>query len=356
VAEVREDLIAVSKTAHLILPYHGLLERASEEARGENRIGTTCRGIGPAYEDKAARRGIRAGDLLDLEALRGLILENTAIKNEAARQAGLEPLDPERIYADYAGYAAALAPFIKDVSRLLHDAIRAGRPVLFEGAQGVLLDVDHGTYPYVTSSNPTAGGVCTGLGVGPSAIDAVIGVTKAYTTRVGAGPFPTELCDETGRLLGRRGDEFGATTGRPRRCGWFDGVAVAYACRINGITKMAVTKPDVLDGMDEIKVCTGYHYKGTILRDFPVEPRILTQVKPEYRTVRGWSEPVHGRKEFGELPVGFRDYLRVLEDLTGAEAAIVSTGVNRSETIFCDDVLDGLIDLAAVREAVAVED
>ena len=351
VTEIRDDRIAVSRTAHLILPYHGWLERAEEAALGDRKIGTTCRGIGPAYEDKIGRRGIRVCDLLDPDVLREKIFANTAAKNAIAAGRGLAPLDPEQILADYSDYAVRMAPYIKDVSRLLHETIRAGRPVLFEGAQGVLLDIDHGTYPFVTSSNPTAGGVCTGLGVGPTAIDAVLGVTKAYSTRVGSGPFPTELFDDDGKLMAKRGDEFGATTGRPRWCGWFDAVAVAYACRINGISKMVVTKPDVLDDFSGIKVCTSYRYKGSILRDYPLEPGVLERVTPVYETLPGWKTPVHGVGRFDELPSGFRDYLRFLEDHVEAEAAVVSTGVEREETLFRDDVLAGLIDLAAVRRA-----
>ncbi len=353
VVGIQDEFLAVSRTAHLILPYHGLLERASEAALGDRKIGTTCRGIGPAYEDKIGRRGIRAGDLLEPAVLREKIFLNTAAKNEIAVLRGLKPLDPEEIFAQYAAYGLRMAPYIKDVSRILHQEIRAGRPVLFEGAQGVLLDIDHGTYPFVTSSNPTAGGVCTGLGIGPTAIDAVMGVTKAYTTRVGSGPFPTELFDGDGKRLAERGDEFGATTGRPRRCGWFDSVAVSYACRINGIRKVIVTKPDVLDAFPEIKVCTSYLYKGTPLTEFPVEPEILEQIKPVYETLPGWTSPVHGVKEFRKLPTEFRDYLRFLEDRIEAEAAVISTGVERDETIFRDEVLAGLMDPAAVRKAIA---
>jgi len=353
VVPVGEDSIAVSRTAHLILPYHGLLERAAEAALGEKKIGTTCRGIGPAYEDKIGRRGIRAGDLCDPALLREKIFRNTAAKNEIAALWGLEPLDPEKLFAQYADYGARMAPYIKDVSRLLHETLRAGTPVLFEGAQGVLLDIDHGTYPYVTSSNPTAGGVCTGLGVGPTVIDAVLGVIKAYTTRVGSGPFPTELFDETGKLLARRGDEFGATTGRPRRCGWFDAVAAAYACRINGINRVIMTKPDVLDAFPEIKICTAYRYKGSVLRDYPVETEILEKVVPVYETVPGWKTPVRGVQEFGDLPAGFKDFLKLVENRIEAEAAVVSTGVERRETLFRDDLLAGWIDLAAVRKGIA---
>jgi len=351
VTAVGPERIAVSTHAHLILPYHGLLEKACEERLGEKKIGTTCRGIGPAYEDKAARRGIRAGDMLDLDVLKDKIFDNTAAKNAALRACGLEPLLPEAVFGLYAGYAAALRPYIQDTSRLLADRIKAGSSVLFEGAQGALLDIDHGTYPFVTSSSATAGGACTGLGVGPTVVDAVFGVAKAYTTRVGSGPFPTELLDETGRAIARRGDEFGATTGRPRRCGWFDAVAVAYACRVNGITQLALTKADILDSLPEIRVCTGYKYKGSVLRDFPAEPWILEKVTPEYRTLPGWTAPVRRIREFEALPQEFRDYVRLLEDLVEARAAIISTGVEREETVLVEDAFAGLVDLAAVRLA-----
>jgi adenylosuccinate synthase len=348
-ADIRPDNIAVSECAHLIFPYHSLVEKFSEESLGERKIGTTCRGIGPAYEDKAARRGIRAGDLLDLDVLKDKITANVREKNEFFLRHGLPELSARAIFEEYAGYAAAMRSYIQDVSRLLDDKIMAGSSVLFEGAQGALLDIDHGTYPFVTSSNSTAGGACTGLGVGPTNIDAVLGVTKAYTTRVGAGPFPTEIFDEPGKIIAKRGDEFGATTGRPRRCGWFDAVAVSYACRINGIERVAITKPDVLDGFEEIQVCTAYKYKGSVLRGFPAESRVLDKVTPEYRRVPGWKQPVHGAKEWADLPQAFKDYLNLLEDLTETHAVIVSTGVERNETILWDEALEGLLDLAAIR-------
>jgi adenylosuccinate synthase len=355
VAEVGPERIAVSTHAHLILPYHSLLEKADEERLGEKKIGTTCRGIGPAYEDKAARRGIRAGDLLDLEVLKSKIFDNTKAKNASLRACGLEPLDPHEVFDRYAGFAAALRPYIQDTSRLLNGRIKSGASVLFEGAQGALLDLDHGTYPFVTSSSSTAGGVCTGLGVGPTVIDAVLGVTKAYATRVGSGPFPTELRDETGKTIARRGDEFGATTGRPRRCGWFDAVAAAYACRVNGISLLALTKPDVLDPLPEVKVCTGYRYRGSLLRDFPTEPWILEKVEPEFRTVPGWAEPVLAKRDFAALPPAFRDYVRLLEDLVEAKAAVISTGVERGQAVFVEGALEGLVDLGRVREALALQ-
>ncbi|MDD8014651.1 MAG: adenylosuccinate synthase, partial [Acidobacteriota bacterium] len=250
--------IAISPNAHLIMPYHPLLERISEEKKGEKKIGTTCRGIGPAYEDKAARCGIRAGDLLNLEILEEKIRTNVEDKNQLLSTGNLGPLDAGRVFEEFAGYASQLGPYITDVSVLLDREMKRGKSVLFEGAQGVLLDIDHGTYPFVTSSNSTAGGAATGLGVSPKKIDGILGITKAYTTRVGAGPFPTELTDERGKKLARRGDEFGATTGRPRRCGWFDAVAVAYSCRLNGIDRIALTKPDVLEDLEEVSICVGY--------------------------------------------------------------------------------------------------
>jgi adenylosuccinate synthase len=348
-ADIHDDNILISKNTHLILPYHGLIERYSEESRGAKKIGTTCRGIGPAYEDKSARRGIRAGDLLNLDVLKEKITENTGEYNEFFRSHGLPELDPQKIFEEYRDYAAAMRSHIQEVSLVLDEKIRAGKSVLFEGAQGALLDIDHGTYPYVTSSNSTAGGVCTGLGIGPTKIDAVLGVTKAYTTRIGSGPFPTEIFDDLGKTIAKRGDEFGATTGRPRRCGWFDAVAVSYACRVNGIERIAVTKPDVLDGFEEILVCTAYTYKGSPLSSFPTEPWVLEKVRPDYRRVPGWKEPLHGLQEFADLPQAFKDYLLIIEDLVRAEAAIVSTGVERGETVFRDDGVDGLLNLEAIR-------
>jgi adenylosuccinate synthase len=349
IAEIDERNIVISRGAHLILPYHAMIDRFHEDALGVHKIGTTCRGIGPAYEDKAARRGVRAADLLEPAVLRAKVLDNVAGKNEFFRAHGIPEVDAEALYARLAEQAEAIGPHIADTSKLLDETMRAGGSVLFEGAQGALLDLDHGTYPFVTSSSSTAGGVCTGLGIGPSWIDGVMGVVKAYTTRVGAGPFPTEIGGETGAHIGKRGDEFGATTGRPRRCGWFDAVAVAYACRVSGVRKLVMTKPDVLDGFSEILVCTGYLYKGSVLRDFPAEPWILDRVTPEYIRLPGWDGPVGKVTEFGDLPARFRDYVLRIEDLVGAEIAMVSTGVERRDTILRDDVLAGFVDPAIVR-------
>jgi adenylosuccinate synthase len=348
--DIRDENIAISKNTHLILPYHSLMEKFCEEQRGAKKIGTTCRGIGPAYEDKAARRGIRAGDLLDLVVLKEKIRENVEEKNSYCTRQGLPLLDARLIYEEYAAYAKRLKKYIQDVSLLLDQKMREGKSILFEGAQGALLDIDHGTYPFVTSSNSTAGGVCTGLGIGPTKLDAVLGVTKAYTTRVGSGPFPTEIFDETGKTIARQGDEFGATTGRPRRCGWFDVLAVSYACRINGIDKIVLTKPDVLDGLEEVRISTGYKYKGSLLRSFPPEPWILEKVTPQYKNVPGWTQPVHGARDFAGLPQAFKDYVKLIEDLVGVRAVIISTGVEREDTIFDRRRLKSLLNLDAVEK------
>jgi len=341
--------IAITPNAHLIMPYHPLLERISEEKKGEKKIGTTCRGIGPAYEDKAARCGIRAGDLLNLEILEEKIRTNVEDKNQLLSTGNLGPLDAGRVFEEFAGYASQLGPYITDVSVLLDREMKRGKSVLFEGAQGVLLDIDHGTYPFVTSSSSTAGGAATGLGVSPKKIDGILGITKAYTTRVGAGPFPTELTDERGKKLARRGDEFGATTGRPRRCGWFDAVAVAYSCRLNGIDRIALTKPDVLEDLEEVSICVGYTYKGTRLKSFPTEHWILEKVVPEYLTVPGWRNSVHRAADAHGLPQSFKDYIRRIEDLTETRVALISTGVERRDTILLESELRGFVDVDKVR-------
>jgi len=349
-AAVDGGRIVVSRNAHLIMPYHPLMEKIAEEGRGAAKIGTTCRGIGPAYEDKAARWGIRAGDLLDLDVLKEKIEDNVKVKNRLFAAYGVPPLDAGAILGEYTGYASRMAPFIRDVSVFLHEEMKKGKRILFEGAQGVLLDIDHGTYPFVTSSSSTAGGVATGLGVGPGAIHSILGITKAYTTRVGSGPFPTELTDAVGGRLGERGDEFGATTGRPRRCGWFDAVAVRYSCRVNGIDRIALTKPDVLEELEEVKICTGYRYKGDVLRDFPTESWILGRVVPVYTTVPGWRNSVRRARTFDALPVTFKDYVRRIEDLIETRVAVMSTGVAREDTILIESQLEGLVGLSRLRQ------
>jgi len=341
--------VVISKKAHLILPYHSLIEKISERQRGPKKIGTTSRGIGPAYQDKAARVGIRAVDLLDLSVLREKIEQNVEEKNICLGHFGEKKLDKNQVFEEFASYAHRLKKYIKDTSLILDDCFRQGKSVLFEGAQGTLLDIDHGTYPYVTSSNSTAGGVCTGLGIGPDKIDSVIGITKAYTTRVGSGPFPTEIPGKTGRLLMEKGNEYGATTGRPRRCGWFDAVAVAYSCRINGIKKIVLTKPDVLDAFDEIQICVGYKYKGKMLRTFPSEIRELAEVRPQYRAVKGWKDPICGMREQSSLPRAFLEYVKLIEDLIHAEVAIISTGKDRKDSILVEENLEPWIDLEKIK-------
>ncbi len=325
----------ISQKAHLIMPYHKLLDSVSEEREGNEKIGTTRRGIGPAYVDKASRKGIRIVDLLDRDLFAKKLRRNLAEKNQLLEKIyGHLPLDVEAIIREYLEFDRRIDPFIKDVSIFLEQAIGEGKSVLLEGAQGTLLDVDHGTYPFVTSSNPVSGGACTGVGIGPTRITDVLGVIKAYTTRVGEGPFPTELTDEEGELLRKEGQEYGATTGRPRRCGWFDAVIARYAVRINGINALAVTKLDVLDRFDRIKVCTGYRYGGRVLREFPTELRILQECRPVYEEFPGWRQPTGGVTHWDELPRAAREYLAYLESLTGAPIKIVSVGSRRNQTIF----------------------
>jgi len=346
--EVGENIL-ISKNAHLILPYHSSLEKINEERLGSEKIGTTMRGIGPAYVDKMARCGIKVGDLLNGSVLKAKIERNVAEKNVFLSNFGGESIDPEKTFQEYAGYASEIGSYIEDVSFVLNERIKSGQCVLFEGAQGALLDIDHGTYPFVTTSSPTVGGVCTGLGISPDKIDAVIGIAKAYTTRVGGGGFPTEIHDRRGEYIRDKGQEFGATTGRPRRCGWFDAVAISYACRLNGLTSLVLTKSDVLDGVKEIPICVGYKYKGSILKHFPTESWILDEVEPQYEIQKGWIGSVKKKTEFRTFPQEFKDYVKRIEDLTETRVSIVSTGAERSETIFIDTELGKIIDLNKVR-------
>jgi adenylosuccinate synthase len=354
-AELRElgidvgENIVVSKNAHLILPYHSEWERVFEERMGSRKIGTTMRGIGPAYVDKMARCGIRVGDLWNEAVLKDKIEINVAEKNVILAHYGASVIDPAKTFEEYREYAAKIGPYIKDVSFILNERLKAGQSVLFEGAQGALLDVDHGTYPYVTTSNSTIGGVCTGLGISPEKIDSVVGIAKAYTTRVGGGAFPTEIHDKWGEYIREKGKEFGATTGRPRRCGWFDAVAISYACRLNGLSVLTLTKSDVLDGVDEIQICVGYKYKGTVMKNFPTESWVLDKVEPQYETHKGWRDSVTQNTEYETLPQEFKDYVARIEDLVETQVAIVSTGVERHETIFRDSKLQGIIDIARVK-------
>ncbi|MBI2835732.1 MAG: adenylosuccinate synthase [Acidobacteria bacterium] len=325
--------LAVSDKAHLILPYHRELDVLSEARRGERKIGTTSRGIGPAYEDKIGRRGVRVGDLAnrsDDGPLANAIRENVESRN---RLIGGSGVDWRSVFDQVCGAWDRLKPWVADVSLYLDRARRAGRSVLFEGAQGTLLDIDHGTYPYVTSSNATIGGVCTGLGIGPRAIDGVLGVAKAYTTRVGEGPLPTELADEMGKRLRDGGQEYGAVTGRPRRCGWYDAVAVRYAARLNGLDAIALTKLDVLDGLERVSICTAYRSAEQTLTEFPADLAQLAACEPAYESVPGWSRPTRGARQFGDLPREAQRYIERLEEVSGVPIAIISTGSDRDETI-----------------------
>jgi adenylosuccinate synthase len=325
----------VSDKAHLILPYHKDLDLLAEARRGDRKIGTTSRGIGPAYEDKIARRGIRVGDLIDARALEENVRDNVLARNRLVHDS---TMDWKTVLDQLVEIGARLQPLVRDVSLMLAEAMRGGKSILFEGAQGTLLDIDHGTYPYVTSSNASIGGVCTGLGVGPRAIGAVLGVAKAYTTRVGEGPLPTELTGEMGNRLRDTGNEYGAVTGRPRRCGWYDAVAVRYGVRINGLDALALTKLDVLDGLERIDICTGYRCGSRILTEFPSDISQLAACQPVYESMPGWSTPTKGARRFADLPDNARRYIARLEEVSGVPAALVSTGSERDDTIFREDV------------------
>lgn len=324
------DRLLVSDRAHLILPYHRELDVLSEARRGERKIGTTSRGIGPAYEDKVGRRGIRVCDLVDSKLLADEVRENVHARNQMIRDS---TLDWTAVYEGLLAKGERLRRYAADVSLLLHQAMAAGKRVLFEGAQATMLDIDHGTYPYVTSSNASIGGVCTGLGVAPRAIGHVLGVAKAYTTRVGEGPLPTELHGEMAERLRESGQEYGSSTGRPRRCGWFDAVVLRYAARLNGVDALAVTKLDVLDGFERLNICTGYKIAGQHVTEFPASLAAHAACQPVYVTVPGWSEPTRGARDYDELPAAAQDYLSTLEKVTGVPVAIVSTGSDRKETI-----------------------
>jgi adenylosuccinate synthase len=325
------DRLLISEKAHLILPYHRDLDLLHEARRGDRKIGTTSRGIGPAYEDKIGRRGIRVGDLADPAGLAEEIRENVQARN---RLVGDSVLDWEQVFEHLQAHGLRMRRWVGDVSRFLAVEMARGRTVLFEGAQGTLLDIDHGTYPFVTSSNATAGGVCTGLGIGPRAVNGVLGVAKAYITRVGGGPLPTELAGPLAERLREGGQEYGASTGRPRRCGWYDAVAVRYAVRINGLDALALTKLDVLDGLDEIRVCTAYRCGGDVLTEFPSDVRQLAACEPIYESHPGWAQPTRGVRSYGDLPAPARAYIARLEEASLVPVSIISTGSDREDTIF----------------------
>jgi adenylosuccinate synthase len=328
-----EGRLLVSESAHVILPYHKALDQARESARGDNKIGTTGRGIGPSYVHKIARMGIRMMDILHPDGLREKLeyaLEDT---NVLLQMLGAEPYSVDTLIPEITHCAEKLRPFICNTTHLLHEAYAGGKNILLEGAQGALLDVDHGTYPFVTSSSPTSGGACTGTGLPPTAITHVMGITKAYCTRVGNGPFPTELHDETGETIRKIGSEFGATTGRPRRCGWIDLVALKYASRINGINELTITKLDVLDAFAEVKTCTHYELDGKTIDFMPLNLKDLERVKPVYKTYKGWNTSTNGIKSFDDFPDEARTFLNDIQDYLGVKMTMISTGPDRSETI-----------------------
>jgi adenylosuccinate synthase len=332
----------ISETAHVTMPYHRLIDEATEARRGTKKIGTTKRGIGPTYADKSERTGVRVIDLMDAEEFAEQLKWTIDYKNVVLEKLyDLEPLKAEDVLEEYLVYAERLRSHITDSSLQIYNAAQRKKNILFEGAQGTLLDLDHGTYPYVTSSNPVAGGACIGSGVGPTTIDRVIGVAKAYTTRVGEGPFPTELDDEVGAMICEVGAEFGTTTGRRRRCGWFDGVISRYAVRINGLDCLAITKLDVLDNLDEIKVCVAYELDGTRCTDLPNSARQFARCKPIYETLPGWKQSTEDCRSLDDLPKAALDYLEFLARLTEAPIAIVSLGASRDQTIIVEDPIHG---------------
>ncbi len=339
---VTVDNLYISQTAHVTMPYHREIDRASEESRGEYKIGTTGRGIGPTYADKSERTGIRILDLMNPEHLRKQLGWTINYKNVILEKLyNLPPLDSEKVINEYLKYAEYLKPFVIDSSLKIDQSVQEKKNILFEGAQGTLLDLDHGTYPYVTSSNPIAGGACVGAGVGPTIIDRVIGVAKAYTTRVGEGPFPTELNDYVGKLLGDKGAEFGTTTGRRRRCGWFDAVIGRYAVRINGLDCLAITKLDVLDELEEIKVCVAYKIDGEICHHFPTNASYFANCQPVYETLPGWQESTTGCRSLADLPNKALNYLKYMAELMKVPIAIVSVGPSRDQTIIVEDPIHG---------------
>ncbi len=332
---VTPQRLTISENTHLIMPYHKALDHAREAAKSEGKkIGTTGRGIGPCYEDKIVRNGIKITDLLDSQLFREKLENNVAEKNFLLeKMLNAAPLDAGSIYDEYMRYAEILGPFAGNVSVLIDDTRKNGGNVLFEGAQGTQLDIDHGTYPFVTSSNTVAGGACCGAGIGPSQIDCVIGICKAYTTRVGAGPFPTELFDDTGDLIQKKGAEFGATTGRRRRCGWLDGVVLKDAVRLNGLNGLAITKLDVMSDIDPLSICDSYTVDGKAFTEMPTNIRKVEKAKPVYRQISGWKGDITGARSLEDLPQEARDYVRNIEETAGTPVSIVSVGPGREQTI-----------------------
>jgi len=331
---ISTENLKISSNAHLVMPYHLLLDQAAEYRLGKSQIGTTRKGIGPAYADKAARAGIRVQDLLDMKIFRTKLEQALKEKNAILSQVyHLDPLDGEEIIATYAQYAERLSKYIADTSFLINEALNQGKNVLFEGAQGTFLDLDHGTYPFVTSSSPVAGGACVGAGVGPLQMSKVIGVTKAYVTRVGSGPFPTEQFGEVGEILSQVGREYGTTTGRKRRCGWFDAVLLRYAVRVNGLTSIALTKLDVLSSLEKVNICVGYEYEGKVYQDFPSHQTIFHKCQPVYEELEGWQEDISNIKKYQDLPPAAKRYLERIGELAGIPIEVISVGPKREQTI-----------------------
>lgn len=325
--------LMVSSAAHVVFPYHRMLDRLEEEARGENKIGTTSRGIGPAYTDKVQRIGIRMGEFVEPTVFKQRLHEVLSVKNEMLVKFGERPLDFNALFGEYSGYADRLRPYVRETDSVVQNAVYDGWKVMFEGAQGSFLDLDSGTYPYVTSSHPTAGGACIGTGIGPRSINSVLGVCKAYTTRVGEGPFPTELHDSTGRVIRDQGQEYGTVTGRPRRCGWLDLVALRYSARLNSLSGLIVTRLDVLSGVPNLQVATNYEIDGTVLTGLPTCVSTWSQVAPSYEPMAGWTGDLRSARRLEDLPVETRTYLKKIESYVGIPVAIVSVGPDRDETI-----------------------
>lgn len=331
---VTPEKLIISDRAHLIMPYHKVLDKLKEKARGKNDIGTTGKGIGPCYTDKFERCGIRVCDLMHEDVFTEKLKENIEMKNAYITNVlGGEPVNFDEILKEYLEFAKKLRPFVQDTSVRVYNDIKADKTVLFEGAQGMLLDIDYGTYPYVTSSNTTAGGVANGVGIGPNMITNAVGITKAYTTRVGKGPFPTELLDETGEWIREKGHEYGVTTGRSRRCGWLDLVIVKTACRVSGLTSLAVTKIDTLAGLEKLKVCVGYKFNGEVIDYFPASLEDLAKCEPIYEEFEGWGEEVANVRSYDELPENAKKYLKRIEEFTDTKISIVSVGPKRDQTM-----------------------
>jgi adenylosuccinate synthase len=338
---IKTDNLRISDRAHIIFPYHIKLDELEEQRRGNNKIGTTIRGIGPCYRDKVERVGLRLCDIFYKDSFEERLRKNIRDKNEIiVKLYNAEPLDEDEIVREYTEYLEEIKKYITDTTKLLNEAIRENKKVLFEGAQGTLLDIDFGTYPYLTSSHPISGGVSIGTGISPFDLKGAVGVVKAYTTRVGKGPFPTELFDETGDKIREKGHEYGTTTGRPRRCGWLDIVMLKFAARINGLTSLVITKLDTLAGFDKLRICTGYELDGEIIKDFPSSLETLSRCKPVYEEIEGWSEEdMKGVKSYEELPENAKRYVERIEELVGVKVSIVSIGPKRSETLVREEIL-----------------